>query len=162
MRRTLPERALASLAATTFLFAASGHAFALHACPHHDAPAPAGLDRGVHGGGHLHAHETEGATSHLGPSSAVGPGEAGGNPDHHGESSEGDGPCTCVGSCHSTATATAALHLGGARVGPPLAPPVPLDLPGTGLPYAPRLTLYELHQPNAPPPLPRIRAGVSG
>lgn len=86
MRRSIVQRLTATLLAGVFVLAGSADVYGLHDCPHHDhgpvpeAPAPAGPSRAEVG--HERA-ETDHAPHR----------------DH-----EEPGPCTCVGSCHGSAS----------------------------------------------------------
>lgn len=87
MRPSLTRRMAAAALAGIFLLAGSADVYGLHHCPHHQ---------------HGPAHETP---APAGASAA----EAGqdradtGDAPHHGHDDEA--PCTCVGSCHGSASA---------------------------------------------------------
>ena len=77
--RSTLARLIALLALAAFFAGASGDVYGYHDCPHHSLPSAQAADV-------AHSHDAGGA----GPAAP------------HGEHS---GPCTCVGTCHATASA---------------------------------------------------------
>lgn len=131
MRPSIAERLAAALLAGTFVLAGSADVYGLHHCPHHghgpvpEAPSPAGPSQAEAG----HERPDAGDASHRGH--------------------EEDGPCTCVGSCHASASAPLVPTGPGAEgepvaSAPGLAPEADDVLPAAPAPY---LTPY----PTGPP-----------
>lgn len=100
MRPSITHRLAATVLAGIFILAGSADVYGLHHCPHHD-----------------HGHPPE-APSPVGPAQA----EAGheradaGHAPHQGH--EDDGPCTCVGNCHGSASTALAPTGPGAEMEP--------------------------------------------
>lgn len=100
MRPSPTQRLAAALVAGTFVLAGSADVYGLHHCPHHDqrpapeAPVPSGTS----------LVEAAGETTDAG------------HAPHQGH--EDDGPCTCVGSCHASASAPVLTTGPGAEVDP--------------------------------------------
>lgn len=86
MRPSFAQRLTAALLAGMFVLAGSADVYGLHRCPHHghgpvpEAPAPAGFS------------QAEGSHERAGTGHAP-------HRDH-----EEPGPCTCVGTCHGSAS----------------------------------------------------------
>lgn len=132
MHARAPRAVVSALLGLAFAAGLAGEAYGAHDCPHHDADGRRAAAAHGQGGG-----DTSGLADR---SAAEPPLEA-----------PPRGPCTCVGSCHATATA---LH----AASPPVLPAaVEADLP-SGVPVAegrvPRLEAYLLPFANGPP-LPR-------
>lgn len=131
MKPSIAQRLAAAVLAGTFVLAGSADVYGLHHCPHHDhgpapeAPVPAGPS----------LVETASEASDAGHAS-------------HGDHGD-DGPCTCVGTCHASASAPL-VPTGPGAEGEPVAAtrpraPEPDDvLPAAPVPY---LTPY----PTGPP-----------
>lgn len=157
MRKTTWHRVGSLLLALAFLAGSGRSLFGLHECLHH--PVAEG-DHATHGDtpdGHGHAHG-EGETHRHGqdhsdaggdPSSGL-PGSGSGDADPAGHHA-GEAPCTCLGTCVSSA-APGLPSVGVQRSIAPLSSVVPEARDGTGR-IGPRYAPYEL-PPSTAPPLP--------
>lgn len=91
MTRKPLHRAAAALLAGIFVLVGAADVYGFHRCPHHDPGSAPADDRPA-----AHSDRAAGAYGWVGSHDAR---------DDAGEHRTEDGPCTCVGTCHGSATA---------------------------------------------------------